>query len=93
MFGIKENQIDEERVIFLQFWFDFVRDEGHWKSGRSLILICWFCSFRLDLFAFRCGGRALGSIYQSQRKINSWDLILVNVINGVRNFGFILKFK
>jgi len=34
MFGIKENQIDEERVIFLQFWFEFVRDEEDWKSGR-----------------------------------------------------------
>jgi hypothetical protein len=55
MFGIKENQIDEERVIFLQFWFDFVRDEGDWKSGRSLILICWFCSFRLCL-RFGVGG-------------------------------------
>jgi len=41
MFGIKENQIDEERVIFLQLWIDVVRDEGDWKSGRSLIFICW----------------------------------------------------
>jgi hypothetical protein len=40
MFGIKENQIDEERVIFLQLWIDVVRDEGDWKSGRSLF-ICW----------------------------------------------------
>jgi hypothetical protein len=44
MFGIKENQIDEERVIFLQLWIDVIRDEGeYWKSGRSLIFICWFC--------------------------------------------------
>jgi hypothetical protein len=28
MFGIKENQIDEERVIFLQLWIDVIRDEG-----------------------------------------------------------------
>ena len=40
MFGIKENQIDEDRVIFLQLWIDVVRDEGDWKSGRSLF-ICW----------------------------------------------------
>jgi hypothetical protein len=28
MFGIKENQIDEERVIFLQLWIEVIRDEG-----------------------------------------------------------------
>ncbi|XP_073267153.1 uncharacterized protein [Populus alba] len=33
MFGIKENQIDAERVIFLQLWIDVIRDEGDWKSG------------------------------------------------------------
>jgi hypothetical protein len=55
MFGIKENQIDKERVIFLQLWIDVVRDEGDWKSGRSLIFICWFCSFCLCLH-FGVGG-------------------------------------
>jgi hypothetical protein len=60
MFGIKENQIDEERVIFLQLWIDVVRDEVDWKSGRSLIFICWFCSFRLICLHFGVGGsRAL----------------------------------
>jgi hypothetical protein len=43
MFGIRGNQIDEEMVIFLQLWIDVIRDEGDWKSGRSLIFICWFC--------------------------------------------------
>jgi len=31
-FGIKENQIDEERVIFQQLWIDVIRDEGY--TGR-----------------------------------------------------------
>jgi hypothetical protein len=46
MFGIKENHIDEERVIFLQLWIEVVRDEGDWKSGRSLILVLFISSSR-----------------------------------------------
>ena len=45
MFGIKENQIDEERLIFLQLWIDVVRDEGDGKSGRSLISSVGFVHF------------------------------------------------
>jgi hypothetical protein len=68
MFGIKENQIDEERLIFLQLWIDVVRDEGDWKSGRSLIFICWFCSFRLCKHEW-CGGRAaLVLLYKASEK-------------------------
>jgi hypothetical protein len=68
MFGIKENHIDEERVIFLQLWIEVVRDEGDWKSGRSLILVC---SFHYLCLAFGLGGdRALVYIYQSQQTLN-----------------------
>jgi hypothetical protein len=54
MFRIKENQIDEERVIFLQLWIDVIRDEGDWKSGRSLIFI-WVLLIGLCLH-FGVGG-------------------------------------
>jgi hypothetical protein len=60
MFGIKENHIDEERVIFLQLWIEVVRDEGDWKSGRSLILVLFIS---LSLFGFRCGGRSSTDVY------------------------------
>jgi hypothetical protein len=65
MFGIKENQIDEERLIFLQLWIDVVRDEGDWKI---INFICWFCSFRLCKHEW-CGGRAvLVLIYKASEK-------------------------
>jgi hypothetical protein len=68
MFGIKENQIDEERLIFLQLWIDVVRDEGDWKSGRSLILIFGFVHF-VSVNMNGVGGRAvLVLIYKASEK-------------------------
>jgi hypothetical protein len=36
-FRIKEDEIDEERVIFEQLGIDVIRDEeGYWKSGNEV---------------------------------------------------------
>jgi len=52
-FRVKEDEIDEERVIFEQLGIDVIRDEeGYWKSGSKLI-------FSVNGFVgsvFRCGG-------------------------------------
>jgi len=46
-FRVKEDEIDEERMIFEQLGIDVIRDEeGYWKSGSKLIFSvngCWFC--------------------------------------------------
>ena len=56
MFGKKENQIDEERGIFLQLWIDVVRDKGDWKSGRSLISSVGFVHLVSICLHFGVGG-------------------------------------
>jgi hypothetical protein len=52
-FRIKEDEIDEERVIFEQLGIDVIRDEeGYWKSGSKLI----FSVIGVVGSVFRCGG-------------------------------------
>jgi hypothetical protein len=46
-FRVKEDEIDEERVIVEQLGIDVIGDEkGYWKSGSELIFSvngCWIC--------------------------------------------------
>jgi hypothetical protein len=39
--GQKENQIDEEMVIFLQLWM-LLRDEGDWKLINFQLLVLFY---------------------------------------------------
>jgi hypothetical protein len=51
-FRVKEDEIDEERVIFEQLGIDVFRDEeGYWKSGSKLI----FSVIGFVGSVFRCG--------------------------------------
>ena len=53
-FRIKEDDIDEERVIFERLGIDVIRDEeGYWKSGSKLI----FSVIGFVGSVFQCGGR------------------------------------
>jgi len=76
-FRIKEDEIDEERVIFEQLGINVIRDEeGYWKNGSKLIFSVIGV---LDLY-FGVGGESENKRFRFY------------VINGLYNFSFILIF-
>jgi len=86
-FGKKENQIDEERVIFLQLWMLLGTKEIHWKLINFQLLVSLFFVYVSK------GGESAGVELATAVEINGWDFIISKLINGLYNFGFILRFK